>query len=78
MQGHPDDGGLTMQTEEETMTGTGMAGTCPSGDRETVLEIKKEIETRLSPQRLDLLKRTLKVRGLIGKVSKDVAELVRK
>jgi len=65
-----------MQPEKETMTGTGLAGTCPSGDRETALEIEKEIEIRLSPQRLDLLKRTLKVRRLIGKVSKDVAELV--
>ncbi|MBI4964955.1 MAG: hypothetical protein HY913_16900 [Desulfomonile tiedjei] len=35
----------------------------------------KEMEGRLSPERLALLRRTLKVRGLIGKVS-DVAELV--
>ena len=40
------------------------------------MEIQSEVEARLSPERLDLLKRTLEVRRLIGKVSKDVADLV--
>jgi len=76
MLGYPGEGGLTVQTEEETVTGSGLEDTCPCGDRETFLEIHKGIVARLSLQRLDLLRRTLKVRGLIGKVSKDVAELV--
>lgn len=63
-----------MQTEEDAVTGAG-ASARPCGESGAFPEMMKEMEGRLSPERLALLRRTLKVRGLIGKVS-DVAELV--
>jgi len=65
-----------VQSEQEDMTRSALSDQTLSSDRETALEIQSEVEARLSPERLDLLKRTLEVRRLIGKVSKDVADLV--
>ena len=65
-----------MQTEEEAIATTSSPEVRPSGDLESASEALRRVEARLSPERLDLLKRTLKVRRLIGKVSTNVAELV--
>jgi len=65
-----------MQTEEETIATTASPDARPSGDLESSLEALQRVEARLSPERLALMKRTLKVRCLIGKVSTNVAELV--
>ncbi len=64
-----------MQTEEETMT-TALQDAHPSDDREWASELLEHAESRLSPERLELLKRTLEVRRRIGRVSGDVADLV--
>jgi len=65
-----------VQTEEDTIACPMCRDTCPPADRESALLAQKEMEARLSPERLELLKRTLKIRRLIGKVSRNVAELV--
>lgn len=65
-----------MQTEEEAIVTTSSPDVRSSGDLESASEALRRVEARMSPERLDLLKRTLKVRRLIGKVSTNVAELV--
>ena len=65
-----------MQTEEETMTAAALRDAHRSDDREWEAELLERAKSRLSPARLELLKRTLDVRRRIGRVSGDVAELV--
>lgn len=64
-----------MQTDEETVT-TALQDAHPSDDSEWTSELLERAESRLSPERLELLKRTLDVRCRIGRVSGDVADLV--
>lgn len=66
-----------MRTEDEIITSTSSPEACPSDDHESALEAQNNVKASLSPDRFELLRRTLKVRRLIGKVSPDVAELVR-
>lgn len=65
-----------MQTEKEIVAGAACRDTCPPDDCESALRAQKDLEARLSPERLELLTRTLKIRRLIGKISTNVAELV--
>ncbi len=65
-----------MQTEQETVAGKASRDAGAPDDRETALELQKDVRARLSPDRLELLERTLKVRRMIGKISRNVAELV--
>ncbi|MFH1115418.1 MAG: hypothetical protein V1792_16040 [Pseudomonadota bacterium] len=64
-----------MQTENETISKT-YRNACPSDDQDSVSGLLKDARARLSPDRLELLERTLRVREAIGKVSPHVTELV--
>jgi predicted membrane protein len=65
-----------MQVEKETGATKTSRDTYKSDDFETVSKVLKDVKASLSPDRFELLERTLKVRQMIGKVSMDVAELV--
>ncbi len=64
-----------MQFEKETVTETSR-NPSPSDDPDSASGVMKDVKARLSPDRLELLERTLEVRRAIGKISPDVAELV--
>lgn len=64
-----------MQTEEDTVSSNQSPSRRPA-DREPEIQVTKDIRERLSPERLDLLERTLGVRRRIGKVATNVTELV--
>ncbi len=73
---HSGDKGIRMQTEEKAPAGRPPSDPHPSVDREAALEAQEHAGVRLSPEGLELLERTLKVRRLIGKISMNVADLV--
>jgi hypothetical protein len=65
-----------MCTEEETLTSKPSLEITATNDSKTPSETQKDLRSRLSHERLELLQRTLDVRHRIGKVSTNVAELV--
>jgi len=64
-----------MQVEKETVT-KASRNACPPDDLDSASGVLKDVKARLSPDRFELLERTLRVRRAIGKVSPGVAELV--